>query len=149
MHREHLYCYNGKLNIHVRKESKKHDDMFSTEWWKNVCLLTQILAPIVNTLNVWGLGNWKWGPAIWHSHAIKAMRLVERKVCFTLDAYIGARWGGRLLPKTGYTPPHTTTSGQELLHMKWGGYMQKHIVISDSYLEIGYVEVWAVSSCLF
>ena len=29
--REHLYGYNGKLNIHVRKESKKHDDMSSTE----------------------------------------------------------------------------------------------------------------------
>lgn len=41
------------MNIHVRKETKNHDDMFSTEWWKNACLLTKILAPIVNMLTHW------------------------------------------------------------------------------------------------
>ena len=57
-----------------------------------------------------------------HSKANKEASLVERKVCFILDA--SNWWGkGRLLSKGQF--PTTTTSGQEHLQVEGGGYMQK------------------------
>ena len=49
-----------------------------------------------------------WDPAAHHLKASKQARLVERKVCFTLDA---GKWEGRVTAIF----PKVASSGQELL----------------------------------
>ena len=64
--------------------------------------------------------NRKWGPAACCFKANKKARLVERKVCFILDAGNWLCWGGEgpgwradSCPKAD--SPCPTTNGQELL----------------------------------
>ena len=64
--------------------------------------------------------NQKWGLAAHNSKAIEEARLVERKVCFILDA--SHRGEGNLLSKV---PLLLTISGQELLQAEGGICMQK------------------------
>ena len=76
--------------------------------------------------------NQKWGPAARSSKANKEARLVERKVCFILDASNrggGGGGGGRQMPVQRPTSPPSpatpTIRGKALLQTEGGGYMQK------------------------
>ena len=71
--------------------------------------------------------NQKWGPTACHSKANKEASLVERKVCFILEA---SNHGGVWTPVQKPTPHPTRTSvltisGQVLLLAEGEGYMQK------------------------
>ena len=64
----------------------------------------------------------KWGLAACPSKAIKGARLVERKVCFLLDA--GNRFGGQT-PVQRLTPHLLQPVGKSFYRQRKGGYMQK------------------------
>ena len=68
--------------------------------------------------------NQKWGPTAHCPKANKEAKLVERKVCFILDAGNWGVEGGRVdnCPKAD-SPPTLTIRGQELLYTEGGGYM--------------------------
>ena len=66
------------------------------------------------TFNAMSSCNRKWGPAARRSKANKEARLVERRVCFVLDAS-NRDWGGGRTPVQRPKHPAPTTSGQELL----------------------------------
>ena len=68
----------------------------------------------------------KWGPAAHHSKANTEARLVERKASFISGAGNRAGEGGqRPVQRPTPQPPTPTISGQELLQMEGGGYLQK------------------------
>ena len=65
--------------------------------------------------------NWKWGLAACCSKTNKEAKLVERKVCFILDA---GNWGeGGRLSKGWLNPPALTISGLEFSQADGGGNM--------------------------
>ena len=84
--------------------------------------------------------NQKWGPADHHSKVNKEASLVERKVCFILDA--DNQRGGGWTPIRKQTMPSPPAIGDKSF------YRQKEVapcrnstVSSDSHLEIGHVVV--------
>lgn len=44
MQRETLHCCNRILNLYKRKESKKHDDIFTFEKWQNIIKCMPLVA---------------------------------------------------------------------------------------------------------
>ena len=82
------------------------------------------------------------GPAAQCSKANKGARLVERKVCFILDA---SNWGGwrraDSCPKA-ISPPPRQSVGKSFYRWREGAAWRNSTVSSDSHLEIGHAVIW-------
>ena len=89
--------------------------------------------------------NWKWGPAVCSSEAIKEARLVERKVFLILDAGSG---GWRRTPVRRPTPPTDNQGARALIGGGRGCVQKQHSQLWPSSWHRSSV-VWPVSSWLF
>ena len=98
-----------------------------------------------------GMFKWvcyrKWGPAARCSKANKEARLVERKVCFILEA---GSWGaGGGLVSKGRLPTTDSWWARAFYRWKEGPPGRSSTASSVSHLEIGPAVIWSASPWLF